>query len=124
MKTTRRVMTGLFGALLACGTLMAVTMPGATAATPTVAGAQAVTLAPPTLTSVTKDGDNMFVVWKPSSSTGVKDYVFMADGRQVLRMSPAETDPEDRGFIAVASEGLTGNETYTLAAEDSAGDLS
>lgn len=126
-----RMSLGLGTALLAGAALLAVT-PGATAATTTASAgaatsqAQTSTLAPPTLTSVTKNGDNMIVIWKPSSSQGVKDYVLLANGRFVERMFPGTpTDPpEDKWFVAVASEGLTGTETYTVAAEDSAGNLS
>ncbi|WP_255951221.1 hypothetical protein [Streptomyces odontomachi] len=128
MKSTRRVTTALGGALLAFGALLAVT-PGATAATGVTAQAQAQasTLAPPTLTSVTRNGDNMIVIWKPSPSQGVAGYEFIADGRvvkQPVNFNPGSTDPEDKAFVAVASTGLTGNETYSVAAVDSAGNVS
>lgn len=125
MKPTKRVMTALGGALLTCGALLAVT-PGATAATATGTASQAATstLAAPTLTSVTRNGDNMNVIWKASPSDGVKDYVLFADGRFAKRMVSWSTDPEDRGYINVAATGLTGNETYAVAAEDSTGNLS
>lgn len=126
MKSTRHVMTALGGALLACGALLAVT-PGATAATTatgTASQAATSTLTAPTLTSVTRDGDNMNVIWKASPSDGVKDYVLFANGRFAKRMITSSTDPEDLGYINVAATGLTGQETYAVAAEDSTGNLS
>lgn len=133
MKPTRRVATAMTGTMLACGALLAVT-PGATAATVgTATGAgtatqsEAATLAPPTLTSVTRNGDNMIVIWKPSPSQAVTGYEFLANGRVVkepVNFNPGSTDPEDKAFVAVASSGLTGNETYSVAAVDSAGNVS
>jgi hypothetical protein len=128
MKSTGRVTTALGGALLASGLLLAVT-PGATAATATGAGSQATAsaLAAPTLTSVTRNGDNLIVIWKPSPSQGVAGYDLLANGR-VAKSSQnfraESTDPEDLEFVSVASSGLTGNETFSLAAVDSAGNLS
>jgi hypothetical protein len=125
MKSIRRVMTALGGVLLACGVLLVVT-PGATAATGTGTASQVATsaLTAPTLTSVTRNGDNMNVIWRASPSDGVKDYVLFANGRFAKRMIPSSTDPEDLGYINVAATGLTGEETYAVAAEDSLGNLS
>ncbi|WP_157429496.1 hypothetical protein [Actinomadura oligospora] len=82
------------------------------------------TLAAPTLTSVTREGDNLSVIWKASPSDGVKDYVLFADKRLAKRVTTEETDPEDRWVFNVAADGLTDTETYAIAAEDGTGNLS
>jgi hypothetical protein len=80
-----------------------------------------VALTAPTLTSATKSGDEVVLLFTPSASErSTRDYAIHADGRFAYRTAPPVTSTT----VFLTSEGLTGREIFTLVAEDGAGDAS
>jgi hypothetical protein len=98
-------------------------VPGTTAATispQTATRAAAVaSMSAPTLHSATIKGDNVELLWTPPAGGNAADFAIYANGDFVQRtLSP------DSVTIFLASEGLSGDEAYTVVAEDSAGNES
>jgi hypothetical protein len=120
------------GAALPLGGVLMVRASSAAAITPaavTAAGVSARTahrsrssvLTAPTLTSATKSGDEVVLLFTPpASERSTRDYAIHADGRFAHRTAPPVTSTT----VFLTSEGLTGRETFTLVAEDGAGNAS
>lgn len=108
------LLLGLGGALLA-------TAPGAAAAS------RAATLSPPTLTEATYDGDNVIGLhWDPSATAdSTRFYDILADGKQVEQFDGIVNGaPLRGGAVLVDRTGASPTATYTVVAEDSAGNKS
>jgi hypothetical protein len=121
MRKTPRASLALSAVALASTALLS-GAPGATGATispQTAARAAAVaSLSAPTLDSATIKGDNVELLWRAPSG-GADVFAIYANGDFVQRtLSP------DSVTIFLASEGLSGRESYTVVAEDSAGNES
>jgi len=100
------------GAVLVGGALLVAALPAAVAPASPPARATATPLAP-TLDSATIRGDNVALIWSPPAGGGVTDHAVFANGRFLFRtLSP------DIATVFLASEGLTGREVFTVAAED------
>ncbi|MFI5898380.1 hypothetical protein ACIA5D_50745 [Actinoplanes sp. NPDC051513] len=105
LRTTRRL-----GAVLVAAALLVA--PSAAAAAPASPRTQAT--ASPTLDSATIRGDNVVLIWSPPAGNGITDHAVFANGRFLFRtLSP------DITTVFLASEGLSGGEVFTVAAEDS-----
>jgi hypothetical protein len=102
------------GVLVACALLAGVpaTLPAGAAGEP---GSQARALPAPTLTDATIKGDNVALFWRPGEGDTAAQYGVYANGRFLHRTF----GPEKSTIVFLASMGLTGRETFTVAAEDS-----
>ncbi len=112
------LLLGLGGALLATapGAVAAQTKPGPTT-----------TLTPPTLTQATYDGNNVIGLnWDPSATAdSTRFYDILADGKQVEQVDGIVNGAPLRGCaVLVDRTGASPTATYTVVAEDAAGNKS
>jgi hypothetical protein len=124
MKMRSRVTRGL-GAmllLLGLGGALLAAAPGAVAAT-----SRAVALTPPTLTEATYDGDNVIgLYWDPSATAdNTRFYDILANGTQVEQLDAQQNGGSIfGGAVLLDRTGASPTATYTVVAEDTAGDKS
>lgn len=110
------LMAGLGGALLMTG-------PGASAAEAT----SAAVLTPPTLTKATYDGANVVALyWNPSATAdATRFYDILANGKQVEQLDAQQNGGSILGgAVLLDRTGASPTATYTVVAEDTAGDKS
>lgn len=110
------LLLGLGGGLLAAG-------PSANAAE----ARPAATLTPPILTNATYDGDNVIGLgWDPSATaSNTRFYDILADGKQVEQVDGIVNGAPLRGAaVLVDRAGASPTATYTVVAEDAAGNKS
>lgn len=124
-RITRRLgavllLLGLGGALLAAASTAAT-------AEPTSHAKATAALISPTLTKATYDGDNVVALyWDPSSTANdTQFYDVLADGRQVEQVEAQQNGSSILGCAVLLDRtGASPTATYTVVAEDAAGDKS
>jgi hypothetical protein len=129
MNLRSRITRGLGAVLLGLGGALLAAAPNASAATaePTSHFAAQVALTPPTLTKATYDGDNVVALyWDPSSTANdTQLYDILADGKQVEQVEAQQNGSSILGCAVLLDRtGASPTATYTVVAEDSAGNKS
>ncbi|AZM50213.1 hypothetical protein DMB38_34485 [Streptomyces sp. WAC 06738] len=130
MKLRTRITRGLGAVLLLGGALLSA-VPSAAAAEATPAAAAEAELIPPTLEEAFYSDPWVKLHWEPSATAADTEFInILADGKQVQRLD-AKSDagaagrlPVYGGSVNVDTTGADPTATYTIVAEDAAGNKS